>query len=92
MMCLILTSLTYFNAEEKILTCHMNECTWPLKAMNTLRKFLTIRTDITIVTAKDSPVKISNKLFSASWNKKKNKLNITSIILHAMIRFSLPLL
>ena len=39
---LILMSLPYLNAEEKILTCHMKERTWTLQAMNTLRKFLTI--------------------------------------------------
>ena len=38
----ILTSLTYLNEEETTLTCHMKECTWPLKYMNTLRRCLTI--------------------------------------------------
>ena len=42
MMCLILTSLMYLNAEETIMTCHMKERTWSLLTMNTLRKFLTI--------------------------------------------------
>ena len=92
MMCLILTSLTYLNGEETILTCHMKERTWPLQAMNTLRTFLTIKKNIVIVTAKYYPVKISKKLFSASWNNKKKKLNKTSIILHAILNLSLLLL
>ena len=91
-MCLILTSLNYFNAEETILTCHMKERTYLLNEMNTLRTFLTIWTDIRIVTAKGCPVKSSKNLFAASWNKKKNKSNVTSIILHAILNFSLPLL
>ena len=41
-MCLILTSLTYLNAEETILACHMKEHTWKIQAMNTLRRCLTI--------------------------------------------------
>ena len=42
-MCLtILTSLTYFNAEETTLMCHTKERTWPLKEMNTLWRLLTI--------------------------------------------------
>ena len=90
--CLILRSLTYLNAEETILTCHMKERTWQIKAMNTLRTFLTLWTNIKIFTSKDCPVKISKKLFSASWNNKKKKSSITSIILHAILHFSLPLL
>ena len=42
MMCLILTSLMYFNAEETILTCHMKERTWPLQEIKTSRILLTI--------------------------------------------------
>ena len=42
MMCLILTSLMYLNAEETILTYHMKERKWPLQAMNILQTFLTI--------------------------------------------------
>ena len=36
------------------------------------------------------PVKSSKKLCSAPWNKKKNKSNVTSIILHAILHFILP--
>ena len=43
-----------------------------------------------IVTDKYCRVKISKKLFSAPWNKKKNKSNITSITLHAIIHLNLP--
>ena len=43
-----------------------------------------------IVTAKDFPVKISKKLFSASWNKKRKKSNITSITLHEILQFESP--
>ena len=75
-MCLILTSLTYFHAEETILTCHMKERTWLLKEMKTLRTFLTLWTNVRIVTAKDCSVKISKKLFSASWNNNKKKSNV----------------
>ena len=42
MMCLVLTTLIYLNAEETILTCYKKECIWPLQEMNTLRKFFTI--------------------------------------------------
>ena len=51
----------------------MKERTWPLQEMNTLCKFLTIQTNIIIVTAKDCTVKSSNKLFTASWEGKKKK-------------------
>ena len=91
-MYLFLTSLTYLNAVETILTCHIKDHTWLLKAMNTLPTFLTIWKNIRIVTAKDCSVETSKKLFSASWNRKKNKLNVTSIILHAILHFNLPLL
>ena len=92
MMFLILTSITYLNAEETILTCHIKERTWPLQAMNTLRRCLTILTNIMIVTAKYCPVKISKKLFSASWKRKNKKSNITTITLHAILNFSLQFL
>ena len=63
MVCLILTSLTYFHAEETTLTCHTNKHTWPLNERNTLQICLTIWKNIIIVTAKYFPVKSSNKLF-----------------------------
>ena len=78
-----------FECRRKILTCHMKEHTWLLKAI-TLQELFTICTDIRIVTAKYGPVKISKNLFSASWKKKKKKSNVTSIILHAMLHLSLP--
>ena len=78
MMRLILTSLPYLNAEEKILMCHMKKRTWPLQAMNTLQTCLTIKTNIMILATKDCPVKSSKKLFSKSWKRKKKKLNVKS--------------
>ena len=42
LMCLIVTYVTYLNAEETILTCRMKKCTWILKSINTLQTFLTI--------------------------------------------------
>ena len=45
--------------------------------------------NIMIVTAKYFPVKISKKLFSASWKRKKKKLNTTSITLHVILHLSL---
>ena len=73
----ILKFLTYLNAEETILTCHVKERAWILKTMNNLQTFLTLWTDIKIVTSKDCPVKSSKKLFVASWMRKKKRWNVT---------------
>ena len=35
------------------------------------------------------PIKISKKLFSASWKRKEKKSNVTSITLHVILHFSL---
>ena len=71
---------SFFECRRKILTYHIKERTWPLQEMNTLRKFLTIWNNISIVTAIEYPVKIPKKLFSASWNNNKKKSNVTTII------------
>ena len=42
----ILTSLTYLNVEETILTFHVKELKWMLKTMNTFWAFLTLWTNI----------------------------------------------
>ena len=46
-------------------------------------------TEMLDVTAKNRPVKIFEKQLSESWKKKKNKLNVTSITLNAVLYFSL---
>ena len=48
--------------------------------------------NIKTVTAKDCTVRISEKLFAASWMRKKKKWNVTQITSLAILHFSLQLL
>ena len=75
------------NVEEIFWTnlkCHIKEHAWTLQENNTIRRCWIIYLTIMIVRTHHCPVKISKKQLAESWQKrkkKKNMLNVTSIML-----------